>query len=189
MNIYEKIEQLIKNKDKVIIAIDGPSAAGKSTFSKALANKYQATLFHTDNYFLPENRKIKSRLNQIGGNVDYERIQKEIFDNILGSTIKSNRYNCKLEILEIAQPVIINQVIIIEGVYSMHPLLINNYDLLVYLDIEPKQQLKRIKERNGSTMLEKWINEWIPLENIYFQESEIKIKADYIINIEKESLI
>ena len=183
MTIYDKIEQLIEKKNKVIIAIDGPSAAGKSTFSKQLANKYNAILFHTDNYFLPKIRKTESRLNQIGGNVDYERINKEIFNDINKETIISNYYNCKIETLEYMKPVFNKDIVIIEGVYSMHPLLINNYDLLIYLDVDSKKQLERIEERNGTLMLDKWINEWIPLENKYFKEANIKNTADYIINI------
>ena len=52
----------------------------------------------------------------------------------------------------------------------MHPYLINDYDLTVFLQIDKAKQRKRIMERNGAIMLERFVNEWIPLEDKYFEE-------------------
>ena len=37
---------------------------------------------------------------------------------------------------------------------------------------------KRIEKRNGSVMLEKFIAEWIPKENKYFDQMQIRGKSD-----------
>ncbi len=94
MKIYEKIENQLKENKKVIIAIDGPSASGKSTLGELLQKKYDALTIHTDNYFLPLNRKTKARLAEIGGNIDYERIKSEIMDNLDDDYLKSDYFNC-----------------------------------------------------------------------------------------------
>ena len=53
----------------------------------------------------------------------------------------------------------------------MHPTLIDEYDLILYLDIDKQTQLKRLVSRTkDKVILNKYLNEWIPLENIYFGE-------------------
>ena len=71
---------------------------------------------------------------------------------------------------------------IIEGVYSHHPVLRKAYDLMVFLSIDRAEQSKRILQRNGEYMHSRFINEWIPLEDMYFDQMKIKDKADLIIS-------
>ena len=70
---------------------------------------------------------------------------------------------------------------IIEGAYSMHNTLIENYDLKVYLSIDPKTQSERILNRNGKAMHKKFMELWIPLENEYFRKYDIKKLSDIVI--------
>ena len=183
MKIYDEIDKQIKTNKKVIIAIDGPSASGKSTLGNLLKQKYDALLFHTDNYFLPPKRKTKERLAESGGNVDYERIKSDIFDNIDSEFIQSDHFNCKTNILEEAEPLRNKQVIVIEGAYSLHKSLFPYYTLTVLLEIDESLQRDRILARNGEQMLKRWIEEWIPLEEKYFKEEELKTRVDIIFNL------
>ena len=61
---------------------------------------------------------------------------------------------------------------LIEGVYSLHPSLRGGYDLCVMLDINSALQRQRIQARNPDK-LERFLNEWIPLENNYFEACDI----------------
>jgi len=72
---------------------------------------------------------------------------------------------------------------IIEGVYSMHPNFIDIYDLKIFLDVDEKTQLERIANRSGKALLARFIKEWIPKENEYFQELKIKEKSDIILRL------
>ena len=71
---------------------------------------------------------------------------------------------------------------IIEGVYSMHPILIAAYDLKIFMDISAEEQEKRILQRDGPCKLGRFLNEWIPLENRYFREMKIAEQCDIIID-------
>lgn len=183
MKLYEEIEKQISSNKKVIIAIDGPSASGKSTLGELLEKKYNALLIHTDNYFLPIERKTISRLKESGGNVDYERIKCEIMDNLDNEYLKSDFFNCVTNTLEERDKVKNNQVIIIEGAYSMHKTLIDYYTLKVLLEIESSLQSDRILARNGKRMLTRFKKEWIPLENFYFKTEDLFNKSDMVINL------
>ena len=182
MILLEEIKRQIKDNKKVVIAIEGPSASGKTTFGETLSKKLGALLFHTDNYFLPESKKNKNRLSESGGNIDYERLEEEIMKNLNSNEILSNNFNCKKEQLETGISQKSKPVIIIEGAYSMHKRLRKYYTLSIFITIDEKLQLERILSRNGESMLKKWKEEWIPLENYYFKEEKIENCVDFVID-------
>jgi uridine kinase len=70
---------------------------------------------------------------------------------------------------------------VVEGAYSMHPDLSLYYDLSVYLDISPDLQRDRITKRNSQFFAMRFFNEWIPLEERYFKEMNIKDRCDIVL--------
>ena len=183
MKIFEEIEKQIKSNKKVVVGIDGPSASGKSTLGNMLKDKYNALLFHADHYFLPPEMKTSERLSESGGNVDYLRLEQEIMKQLDSDYIVSNHFNCKTNELEKRDQQKNNQVIIIEGAYSLHENLFPYYTLSIFLEIDEELQKNRISARNGEVMLQKWINEWIPLENTYFEKEDLKNKVNILIDL------
>lgn len=181
--LFSSIDSLLRTKETVNIAIDGNSGAGKSTLAELIGNVYDCNIFHMDDYFLTPVLRTPERLNEPGGNVDYVRFRSEILDKIKnGETFRYLKYNCSKETFE-EVAVLPKKLNIIEGCYSMHPYLINDYDLTVFLQIDKAKQRKRIMERNGAIMLERFVNEWIPLEDKYFEELLIPEKSDLIYKI------
>jgi len=183
MELIQKIKEQIKDGKKVVIAIDGPSASGKSTLSSALIESFDALVFHVDDYFLPEHMKKPSRISEIGVFFHYERMISEIFATIHESHIISHHFNCSTQTLEKREPFPNKDVIIIEGVYSHHPILSSYIQFKVFMDVDEEEQERRILRRNGPKMLQRWQDEWIPLENQYFTHFDIKNQADFIISI------
>ena len=47
------------DKEHVIIAIDGPSATGKTTFAKNIKKHFDCNVFHMDDFFLPDEKKTE----------------------------------------------------------------------------------------------------------------------------------
>lgn len=179
--IFGKIDELLKVNDTVNVAIDGNSSAGKSTLANLIKEKYDCNLFHMDDFFLTPDLKTEERLIQVGGNVDYVRFSNEVITELkTKNKFKYQRYNCnKMELDEIVN-VTPKRLNIIEGSYSMHPTLIGNYDLKIFLNLDKHEQVERILKRNGPFMLQRFINEWIPKENIYFEKMNIRDKADLV---------
>jgi uridine kinase len=71
---------------------------------------------------------------------------------------------------------------IVEGVYSMHPMLIDLYNFKVFLKVGEKEQIRRIIDRDGEAMLKSYVNHWIPMENRYFEKMGIESKCDLVIS-------
>jgi len=181
MNIIERINSLLEKQQRDLIAIDGPCASGKSTYATELKNKFNATLFHMDDYFVPKEMKTQQRLKEIGGNVHYERFKNEILSNIIKEEITYQKFNCQLNALEEKNVVKLSDVIIVEGSYALHKELRDYYDIKILLKVDKNEQIKRLTERNPK-LIDRFVNEWIPLENIYFEEEKLNEIVDYIID-------
>lgn len=176
------IEERLARKGKLIIAIDGPCGAGKSTLGEKLHQHYKdSALFHMDDFFLKLHQRTPERLSEPGGNVDRERFLAEILLPLkAGLPFVYNKYDCQTGMMTSleAQPASLN---IIEGVYSLHPTLRDNYDLKVFLGIDPVTQLIRIKRRVPGSRALRFLEEWIPMEQRYFSLFQIRECCDLIL--------
>ena len=184
-SVIQKITENLASSDKhpYVVSIDGMSGSGKSTLGELLHTNFpESNLFHMDDYFLQPHQRTQERLNEAGGNVDYERFNAEILAHIADKHgLHYRRYNCCTQKLE--EPVFVpwKPLVIIEGSYSQHPYFKAAYDLRIFCKITAKEQQERILQRNGAAMLERFVNEWIPKENLYFKTFHIKEKADSLL--------
>lgn len=55
----------------------------------------------------------------------------------------------------------------------MHPYFKNPYQLRVFLNISPKDQMENIKKRNGPEKAKQFQNMWIPKEEAYFKKFHV----------------
>ena len=183
-DLVEKINHLLESKDQVLIAIDGHSGAGKSSLAFDLSQEFICNLFHMDDFFLREEQRTPERYRQPGGNVDYERFLEEV---LLPLTKKQpfqyRTFDCQTMSFGNAVQVQPKKLNIIEGSYSQHPTLTIFYDIRIFLDITPEQQSNRILQRNGSFMHQRFLKEWIPLENAYFGAYKIKENCQYVLSL------
>lgn len=167
-----------------IIAIDGKSASGKSTLAYNLSQLFDCNVFHMDDFFLQKSQRTPERFAQPGGNVDYERFYDEVYKPL---TEKNNvlyrKFDCSKMALGKTETVEYKKLNIVEGAYSMRPEFKDGYALKIFLNIDSEKQKKRILNRNGKAMLERFINEWIPLEEKYFEYFSVADNADIVVNV------
>lgn len=181
--IFLQIEKLLAMKSHIKIAIEGNSGSGKSYLAKLLEQTYGCNLFHMDDFFLSSDRKTPKRLGEPGGNIDYERFEKEVIAGIRKQEVfQYQLFDCKKGKLTEYIQVMPNRLNVIEGVYSLHPNYQDFYDLKIFLYTPESIQQSRILKRNGPYMLKRFQEEWIPLENQYFNTFKIKEVSDYIMN-------
>lgn len=181
--LFSKIDKH-SEKERLIVAIDGSAASGKSTLAKILEEIYPCTVFHMDDFFLRPEQRTPERYNEAGGNVDRERFLSEVLIPLSkGCDIDYVRFDCQSFTLCPPERITPKRLVIIEGSYSMHPALSDFYDISVYLDVSPALQRNRISKRNSKQMQERFFNEWIPLESVYFEKMKVRQRCDLIIPI------
>ena len=76
--VQQQIDRLLALESQVIVAIDGNCTAGKTTLANQLAEIYDCNIFHMDDFFRRPEQRTVERFAEIGGNVDYERFNKEV---------------------------------------------------------------------------------------------------------------
>lgn len=174
--VFRDIDRLLSvdGTKPILVAIDGKSGSGKSTLGELIREVYDCSLFHMDDFFLQPHQRTEERFAEIGGNVDYERFYDQVLTPVLaGKNFSYRRYDCCTGKLAETIDVTASRLNIIEGVYSQHPYFGEIYDLKYFLTISDEEQKERILKRNGEFMLERFLNEWIPLENAYFEKFRI----------------
>ena len=179
--IVTKID-LALSKGNAVVAIDGRCASGKTTMCKLLHDIYNCNVFHTDDYFLRPGQRTPERLAQPGGNMDRERFMQEILIPVsLEKDVVYRAYDCSKGMLREATTKKHSRLTIVEGAYSMHPDLQKYYNITVFSDISPQLQKERILNRNPH-IADRFFNQWIPMENTYIENFDIKNQCDLYIN-------
>ena len=175
--------QLRQKYNPLIIGIDGHSASGKTTLANFLSKKYNATVIHMDDFFLPSIYQTPEQLEKPGGNIDFNRIISEVKNPLQSNEdFFYNVFSCKEQKLTHCVNVTNISFIIIEGAYSHHPQICDLYHYKIYLHHDKHTQKKRILKRNGPQGLKLFENQWIPFEEKYFKTFGIEENANLVID-------
>lgn len=182
--LAEQIEAAIKNCEKedsrLLIAIDGRCASGKTTLAEELQNRLNCDVVHMDHFFLRPEQRSAERLTVPGENVDHERFLTEVLLPLSrGERVQYRPFNCKKQDFDKPIWVGTKKICIIEGAYSCHEKLRGYYDLRIFVSVEPDEQIRRIVARNGLDGVESFRKRWIPLEEQYFEACRIVDVCDY----------
>ena len=179
-DLFTIISEIHKfDKSPVIVAVDGRSAAGKTTLSWELKKELGCNVIHMDDFFLRPEQRTGERLDEPGGNVDRERFIEEVMKPLKAGKAFSYRvFDCKSMTLTDSVHVEPRPVTVVEGAYSCHPDMWDDYNLRIFLNIEPGEQLRRIMLRNGEETAKMFCDRWIPLEERYFAAYHIMERCD-----------
>lgn len=172
-----RISELLAQKGRVLVGIDGNCAAGKTTLAAWLARDLGCGVFHMDDFFLRPVQRTPERYAQAGGNVDYERFAGEVLTPLLeGKPFAYRPFDCRA--MELAPPVeaVPGAISIVEGSYSLHPSFGDPWDLKIFLTVSPERQRERILQR-PAFLHRRFFEEWIPMEQRYFEAFGIRARC------------
>lgn len=167
----------------VIAAIDGRCGSGKTFLAKLLSQIDSCPVLLMDHFFLPPAMRTKERLSMPGGNVDFERFEKEVLRPLSqGMDAVYQPFCCGSGTFLPAVTVPAGPLILVEGSYSMHPALMDYYNLRIFSTCSKDIQLERILKRSGPKLLERFTAEWIPMEELYFDTFRVEEACDLILD-------
>ena len=170
-------------KDRVLVAVEGGSASGKTTLGALLQSVYACPVFHMDDFFLRPEQRTAARFSEPGGNVDRERFLSEVLLPLReGKCVDYRRFDCATFTIAPPEKIEPGRLGIVEGAYSMHPDLAPYYDLSVFLDISAEKQRGRILKRNAPAHAQQFFDRWIPFEQRYFDALDVKERCDLVLS-------
>ena len=176
------IDRKLKDDGYVIAALEGGAATGKTTLAAELAEMYQAPVIAMDDFFLPPAMRTPGRFALPGGNIDSER-----FDAQVAEPLRKRRafaypvYDCHADRMNGEKHVPVCPVILVEGVYSLHPLYRDVYNLRLFLRASPETRDARLRTR-GDWLYRRFQEVWLPLEDAYFASEDWKTICDAMID-------
>lgn len=163
-NIYDKcpsdvLSEIIKSKfsksmESIIVSVGGPGGSGKSTFSKKLAKKLNASLIKLDNY--KTERKIRDKAEIFGPHPDANHMEliKEHYSLIKESKeIEIPVYNSEVGYIDRLEPFVPSKFNVMDGEISTYEDFKDKSDFSIFIDSDWLTQLntrinRDIKIRN-----------------------------------------
>lgn len=177
-----RIRGLLAQKPRVLVALDGMAASGKTTLAASLAQRYsRAAVVHMDDFTIPFEDRHPGYFEEKLSNADLARFDREVLTPLeSGLCTRYRPYVCHPEPGFLPPVAIPAQtcLVIVEGAYCLHPDLFDRYDLRVLCTVSPDVQRERILRRNGSAQLARFLSQWIPMENRHIQAHSLKNRCD-----------
>ena len=176
--------RLAEHPDRsLLLALDGRCGSGKTTLAAQLAERFpDSAVFHTDDFYLPPADRVDGWEHIPCANMDLARFSREVLTPALaGDAVSYRAYSCREGACLPAKSIASKPLFLVEGSYSHHPLLTENYDLRVFVTCSKEEQARRLQAREGERYPH-FVQRWIPLEEGYFAQYHIEARADLVLD-------
>lgn len=184
-DVFARVREAVQKSSRrpFLIAVDGRSGSGKTTLGYYMAKSLKATLLSMDDFYLPFNLRTPQTIKDPAGHMDLKRFLSEVLIPLSqNKEICYKPYNCQQAAFGKCADIKPANTVIVEGSYSMHPLLVSYYGFKIFVTADPKVQLKRVVKRNGGEDAQNFKKKWIPAEELYFKEHSVADYADYVLD-------
>lgn len=176
MDLIDALFDLCKQSTQPIIAIDGPAGAGKTTLAHdlalALASHYSITEIHMDDLYDGWNNALTPQLTEVLSNVVDSHKHKKPF-SLSTYNWHEERFNPPSQIDE-------SELLILEGVGSGQQAIRDSLSVLIWIDIEDLQGLKRVLARDGE-VIENQMRKWLATQEQHFRDEGTQKAADFVL--------
>ena len=176
MQLIAALLDLCSEKERPIIAIDGPAGAGKTTLANeiflALSPKMSVSVIHMDDLYDGWDNALGKDLTSI---LQYLAAQHR---NISAAEIR--RYNWTTASFGESETIEPADLLILEGVGSADKSLQDELAALIWIDIDPEIGVMRVIARDGY-QVEDEMKKWLGTQQEYFSQHSTREKADFIL--------
>jgi uridine kinase len=162
--------------DPTLVALDGRSAAGKSTLAARVAPLVGAAVIDGDDFYsggTAETWDAMSAAEKASHCIDWRR-QRPVLEKLAREETASWRpYDWEADDGSLADRTVTCHpapVVILDGAYSGRPELADLFDLRVLLDAPAHLRRKRLVQREGEGFRVDWNRRWDDAEQWYFAE-------------------
>ena len=112
----------LESRARLVVALDGMSCAGKTTFARELAEKFSGSVVHMDDFFLPRDRFTEEMQALPGGNMDRVRFRSEVLAPLAaGSDFAYRPFSCEDQALRPEEVPVRGPLVVVEGALVPEP--------------------------------------------------------------------
>jgi uridine kinase len=183
---------------RVLVALDGPDAAGKTTMADALAQRLpgQVVRASIDGFHRPrEHRLRRGSLSPAGyyrDSFDYEGLRRLLLEPFRSGQheVIARTFDFRNDTGAPPTPVHVEDhaVLLFDGVFLLRPELRDQWDLSIYLHVEPDVTLARARERDRdlfgseSEVELRYGQRYMPGQALYREEADPMSVASVVID-------
>ena len=193
--VVDAIRRLLTRHSRpVLIAIDGASGSGKSTFALWLAHQFEAALIQSDDFFAAgiSNTEWDARTpeERAAAAIDWRRVRVEALEPLLAGkpaewhafdfaagVRPDGTYAMRSDVVE-REP---SRVIVLDGTYSTGGALADLIDLTVLVDAPREVRHGRVLAREEQEFLAAWHARWDAAEEVYFSQMRLRSSFDLVV--------
>ena len=160
--------------EPVLVALDGRSAAGKSTLAALVAPLVSAVVIDGDDFYSGGSAArwdAMSAAEKVSHCIDWRRQRSALETLARGEAASWHPYDWEADDGTLQQTPVICEpasVVILDGAYSARPELADLFDLRVLLDAPAGLRRAQLIEREGEEYREEWNARWDEAEQWYF---------------------
>ena len=158
--------------ETVWIGIDGPGGSGKSTFARRIAAAIdRAVVVAVDDFSGPHVPEW-----------DWQRLHEQLVEPLLtGHPGRYQRWDWSADAPAEWHDVPVGSVVVVEGVSSTRAEARVPWTLRVWVDTPRHVRLDRALARDGTDMMTRWLEHWIPSEEAYIASERPQDRVDLIV--------
>jgi uridine kinase len=157
----------LERTGRLVVAIDGHGAAGKSVLAGGVGRLLAASVVHVDDFFREAGSTARQGESPMAAYYDWQRLRREAVEPLhRGERVSFSAFdwetNGYLPGLVVVEPA---ELILVEGVSSTTTALADLVDRTVLVVTPESERVARLHERIGD---EVWDDEWLAAEQSYF---------------------
>lgn len=176
MELTDALFDLCRDVHQPIIAIDGPAGAGKTTFaehlSAALSLKYQVNVIHMDSLYNGWENPFDYHLT--------DALSTAVIAHKRGGSFTLPQYDWHNHRYGVHQEFPASQLMILEGVGSLHKEIRSEITTSIWMDIDPADGVKRVISRDGESVSQE-MQLWMKLQEQHFLVEDSEKAADFVL--------
>jgi uridine kinase len=181
--IQRSLHSLQQRQIVVLVAIDGPGGAGKSTLANELRGRLDAAVVAVDDFYRVMEESVRYSLTAEEGYMqyfDWQRLRDQVLAPLRCNEIaRYARFDWQSRQLGSTAEVQPNGVVLVEGVGSFRPEFRSFYDYSVYVDGQAEVCRARLRSRGDS---EDWISRWDAAQDWYVQHHDPRASVDVVVS-------
>lgn len=192
------VDDMARRSPRVLVAIDGPDAAGKTTLADSLAAMLTSPTLRAsiDRFHRPRAERLaRGPLSPEGyfrDSFDDRRLVDELLAPFANgdSDVLTAAYDWRVESDVVAARVAVPDtcVLVFDGVFLLRPELLDLWDLSIYLHVPPDVTLQRALVRDAGVMggvdevRQRYAERYLPGQAMYREECDPMSQADVVID-------
>lgn len=168
--LVEQISRSGGRGSRVVVAVDGPGASGKSTLAEQVARSLpEAVVVQVDDFYLPSDQR-DARSGEGGPLFDLPRLKHQVLEPAArGDGFRYQRYDWDHDAMSAWVEVAPDVPVIVDGVYSLHRSFRFAYTFSVFCRCDRAIRLRRGVDRDGEDAEVMWRDVWMPAEDRYLE--------------------